>query len=394
MIPTPPPGQGPIDPRGAFVPPPPPGAAAGGPPAGPGSMGPGGPQAMYVMPPGPPVGGGPMPTWPMPYPPRRRGGPWWWIAIVVLLLLLIGSLIANAILAEGLVTGNGGNQTVLSAGDAHQIVAVIPLVGIIDSDLEQHFGEMLDRAEQDTDVKALVVRIDTPGGEVGASDEIYHRIEHFKQIRKIPVVISMGSLATSGGYYVSSAGDYLFAEETTDTGNIGVLMPGFNFSKLLNSYGITDQTTVSSGTPYKEVGSPFIPPTQMGSEYLQHLVDGAFDRFKEVVKAGRGARLRQSIDTIANGKVYLAKEAQTLGLVDDIGYLTDATQYAATAAKLSSPQVVRYEEPTGLLKSLLLGSTAVSPAQSRGGPGSVEVNLNGSTLDRLLSPRMMYLWRP
>ena len=374
MIPTPPPGQGPIDPRGAFVPPPPPGGqmagGAGGPPPG------GGGYGMPPAPPsGPPMGGpggqgGPRGAmWPMPYPPRRRGGAWKWAAIAVLLVLLVGSVIVNISLAVGLAMGNVGNQTVITSGDAKEIIAVIPITGVIDGTSEQHFGEMLDRAEKDTDVKALVIRIDTPGGEVGASDEMYHRLERFKETRKIPVIISMGSLATSGGYYVSCAGDYLFAEETTDTGNIGVLMPGFNFSGLMNRWGITDQTTVSTGTPYKEVGSPFAPTTQMGEEYLQHLVDGAFTRFKQVVSTGRGAKLKKTIDELANGKVYLAKEAKDFGLIDDIGYLNDATNYAKTAAALSNPQIVRYEEPTTLLKSLILGSSAAGPPVASGGTG-------------------------
>jgi protease IV len=201
-------------------------------------------------------------------------------------------------------------------------------------------------------------------------------------------------MATSGGYYVSCAGDYLFAEHTTDTGNIGVLMPGFNFTKLMDKWGITDQTTVSTGTPYKDVGSPFAAPSEMGSAYLQHLVDGAFDRFKFVVKTGRTGKLRDSIDAIANGKVYLADEAKSLGLIDDIGYLTDATRYAATTASLSNPQIVRYEEPTTLLKTILTGSAANSPSQLHGGAGGINVNFDGTSLDRMLSPRMLYLWRP
>jgi protease-4 len=342
------------------------------------------------MPPMPPMG---QMGWPMVQggPPRRRRGGWKWAIIAILLVLLIGSVITNCFLAAGLAMGTSANQTVISAGDSHQTIAVIPLTGVIDGASEQQFDQMLDRAEKDDDVKAVVIRIDTPGGEVGASDEIYHRIEHFKQIRKIPVVISMGSLATSGGYYVSCAGDYLFAEETTDTGNIGVLMPGFNVSGLMNKWGVKDQTVVSTGTPYKEVGSPFAEPTPAGEAYLQHLVDGAFDRFKQVVSTGRSGKLKESIDTIANGKVYLAHEAEALGLVDDMGYLTDATHYAATTASLSDPQVVRYEEPTSLLKTLLLGSAAVRPSQAS---GAINVSIDPAALERLASVRMMYLWRP
>ena len=224
--------------------------------------------------------------WP---PPRRRGGGWKWAVIVILLVLLIGSVIVNVALAAGLVMGSAVNQKVISTGDAHQIIAVIPLTGVIDGTTEESFAELLDRAEKDDDVKAVVIRIDTPGGEVGASDEMYHRIEQFKQIRKIPVIISMGSLATSGGYYVSCAGDYLFAEQTTDTGNIGVLMPGFNVSEFMNKWGIKDQTVVSTGTPYKEVGSPFAQSNPAGEAYLQNLVDGTFDRFKQVVTSAERA---------------------------------------------------------------------------------------------------------
>ena len=103
--------------------------------------------------------------------------------------------------------------------------------------------------------------MNTPGGEVAASDEIYHRILRFKEEHKVPVVVAMGGMATSGGYYVSCAGDYIFAEPTTLTGNIGVVLQRFNFSGLMQKYGVEDNSITPAEAKYKYVESPFRPET-------------------------------------------------------------------------------------------------------------------------------------
>jgi protease-4 len=210
----------------------------------------------------------------------------------------------------------------------------------------------------------------------------------------------MKSMATSGGFYAACAGDYIFAEPTTFTGNIGVLMPSFNFSGLLNKYGVEETTIVSTGATFKNAGSPYRPEQEQDRKYLQSLADHAFTLFKQVVSAGRGPRLTGKIDDLANGKVYIASEAKDAGLVDAIGYPRDAYAYAATAVNAKNPSIVRYQDSPPSLASLLpfLASRAnTAPASASGGAGGVtvngvNVNVGPETLDRFSTPRLLYRW--
>src|SRR5438477_9819650 len=166
----------------------------------------------------------------------------------------------------------------------------------------------------------------------------------------------MGALATSGGYYIACACDYVFAETTSWTGNIGVLQEGFNVSELCQKWGIKETTIVPEGAPYKNAGSMFQPERAEDIKYMRDMVEQAFGRFKYVVNTGRKGKLTQSVDAIANGKVYDGPQAKKLGLVDDIGYAPDAYEKAAQLAGLKDKQVVYYEQPTGLLR--LLGANS------------------------------------
>ena len=161
--------------------------------------------------------------------------------IALLIVALIISVSLNLMKAGGTVTPPApAKQTLVVAGDLNTKVAVVPVEGIIDDEMALRFDHLLGQVEKDSAAKALVIRIDTPGGSASSSDEMYHRLDQFKTRTggKVPVVISMGGMATSGGYYVACAGDYIFAEDETLTGNIGVLFPRFNVSKFINDHGI------------------------------------------------------------------------------------------------------------------------------------------------------------
>lgn len=311
-----------------------------------------------------------------------------------LFIVLLISIGLNLILLVANSSG-GGNQTVLVPGSGTDKVVVIPLTGVIEGRTYQRFERFMKRAEADSSIKAIVLRIDTPGGEVPASDEIYNRILQYKQNRKekgqtIQVIVSMGGMATSGGYYAACGADYLFAENTTVTGNIGVLWPNYNLSKLLEKYGVEDTTVVSNGTPYKDAGSMTRMPSPQHAQYMQHLVDAPFARFKDVVKTGRGTRLTDTIDNIANGKAYTADDAKKLGLIDDIGYLDTAISYAIKISGASNPQVVKYNEPPSFFG--LLDTESESQFLGRRGDG-VTIHLDASAVEQLVSPQMMYLYR-
>jgi protease IV len=372
-LPDPPPGQGPIDPRGAFSPPPPPPGNAGWAP----------PPPMRPPAPYPPM----MPQWGPP-PPRRRGF-FKGLVIVVLLLALAISFMANLALVGDRISG-GGTQTVLVQGNTNEKIAVIPVEGMIMEEQYQKFNKHMDAIEKDNDVKAVVIEIDTPGGSVTASDEIYKRITKFKAERNIPVIATQGGLATSGGYYVSCAADYVYSQPTTLTGNIGVIMPRFNVSKLMDKYGVEETTIASTGATFKNAGSMFKPEKPEETAYIQSICDQAFAQFKSIVVAGRAGKLAGKIDNIANGKVYTAKEAKSLGLVDAIGYADDAYAYAASKAGLTKMHVVRYSDPAGLLDLLRSQSNLGHPSATVNG---VNINIDKDAITAILTPRLMYLWR-
>ena len=308
------------------------------------------------------------------------------------------SLAANVylLMLSGVLSDGGSREAMLVEGDPNQKVAVVPLNGVIMTEQSMKFDRFIRQVEHDDTVKAIVIEVDSPGGSVTASDEIYQRILRFKTNRPgVPVVVSMGSLATSGGYYVACAADQVFAQPTTMTGNIGVLLPRFNVHKLMQEWGIEETTIESTGATFKNAGSMFKPEKPEETQYLQDIADNAFAQFKQVVVNGRGKKLTQPIDQIANGKVYLTDEALALGLIDQSGYPSDAYAYAATQAGLGNPQVVRYQDPPTLLDLLSAQSNVPASAKSSGGVtvNGVNVNVDSGMLHELMTPRLMYLWR-
>lgn len=377
-----PPGQGPIDPRSAFAPPPPPGGGQGG------AAGGGFPPPGYRPP-------------PMfyPPPPPRSGGVGRVVFLIFLLLLLAGSILLNFLLGGSLLMGDaldhGFNQSVITSGDSSQQVAVIPIDGVITDDTRAKFDRLMNHLDQDKSVKALVLEIDSPGGEVTPSDEMYARIMKFKQDHAgVQVAASMRGMAASGAYYAACGADHLVAEQTTITGSIGVLWPRYNLTDLMDKWGVKDTTIVSTGTPYKAAGSPFQTANLQTEHYLQGLVDSAFTRFKSVVAKSRTTNLKPGIDGIANGKAYTAQEALDNGLIDQIGYLDAAVSWAAAAAHLASPNVVRYEERVTFMDRLPFVQSQLNGAKSQGvNINGVNVNVDRRALDSLAHPRMMYLWR-
>lgn len=249
----------------------------------------------------------------------------------------------------------------------------------------------LDRVDEDDSVKAIVLRVDSPGGTVSGSDEIHHRLAKLAEKRDLPVVVSMGGIAASGGYYVAMANrgadDVIFAEPATLTGSIGVIIPHFDVSQALRKYDIRDDS-IASG-PLKEMLSPTKDRTPELAEkerkLLQELVDDMFRRFKEIVKAGRPRLDEQAVDRVATGQVFTARQALEAGLVDRIGFLEDAVDRAVELAGLSAEtaRAVKYTKPKGLLDEVLGGS---SPT------GRIDL----AAITELTAPRGWYLcsWLP
>lgn len=382
MLPQPPTGQDPIDPRGAFAPPPPP----------PGHLPPPG-----MMPPGhmPPPPGMMPPPFMMPPPPPQRGftkG-----IFVTLASTIFGlSLLANIYLLmfSGLLSSQTPFvQSTLQSGKPDQKIAVIPIQGIIDDGTSAIAHRVIDLIQRDDSVKAVVLEIDTPGGGVTPSDEIRHRLQELKKAKRdknpnFVIAVSMGSLATSGGYYISADADQIFAQPTTLTGNIGVLMPRFNLASMAEKIGVTEKTLAAPEGGYKNAGSMFSPDNPRDAQYLQGIIDNAYARFRDIVKNGRGAKLKGDLAQIADGRVFTSDEALANGLIDQQGYLPDAYTWTATQASLSDPTVVRYSRRPSLSEMLLSQSPTPTPKA-----GAVNITLDPTLIDHLTTPRLMYLWR-
>lgn len=249
----------------------------------------------------------------------------------------------------------------------------------------------LDSVADDPSVKAIVLRVDSPGGTVSGSDEIHNCLTKLIAERKLPVVVSMGGLAASGGYYVAMANggreDVIFAEPATLTGSIGVIIPFFDVSEALGKIAVRDDS-ISSG-PLKQMLSPTKDrtPEVAAKEraVLQSLVDGMFVRFKSIVKIGRPKLDDAAIDQVATGQIFTAEQAKEAGLVDRIGFLEDAVDRATELAGLTkeSARVVKYTKPKAILDEVLGG-------QSSGASISLEA------FAELATPRAWYLcsWWP
>lgn len=345
------------------------------------------------MPPGMPMMMMPPPGYfPAPPPPKRGSGFARGIFVALATTIFGGSLLLNFYLlaAVGLAgDASTATETVVVNGEATQTVAVIPLKGVITGDSSERFDKLMRQIEENNSIKALVIELDTPGGEVTASDEIYRRILKYKADKGVKVVASMGSMATSGGYYVACAADHIVAQPTTITGNIGVVMQRFNFSELMEKWGVADTSVTPAGSKFKNAESPFKPETPETTAYLRGLIDNTYDRFKVIVSKGRGTNLKATIDEVADGRAFTADTALKMGLIDQIGYADDAYAKAAALAGLSKQRVVKYNRMPSLMDLLAGGDNSAKSSLSSG----LNVKIDRSILDEATTPRLMSIYR-
>jgi protease-4 len=241
--------------------------------------------------------------------------------------------------------------------------------------------EEIEKAEKDERVRAVVLRINSPGGTVTASDILYHQITELKVRRKLPVVASILDVGASGGYYVALAADQIVAHPTTVTGSIGVLMLTVNSGGLLEKIGVS-ASYIKSGD-YKDMGSPFRALRPDERALFQALIDRFHGRFVELVVRSR--RLDEArVRALADGRVYTADEALALGLVDRVGYLDDALALARQAAGLAQARVVAYHRPRQYRATIYSSAEPPSPSTALGDLARTVFS----------GPRFLYLWWP
>jgi protease-4 len=317
--------------------------------------------------------------------------------VLVLLALTLGTSGCFVSLGGGLFGGRerpleettveGKGRAKVLVIDVSEVITDVPTrraFGLLEE--ESTVGRIqseLKKAEDDGRVKALVLRINSPGGGVTASDEIYTELVRFKQKQRVPVVAALGDLAASGGYYIACAADRIIAHPTTVTGSIGVIMMNLNVEGLLGKVGVRNETFKAGA--HKDLLSPFRGVTPEERKIVQAILDSLHTRFITVVRDSRVPLDVGRLPELTDGRIFDASQALAAGLVDQIGDLRTAIEVAKGAAGLERARVVMYHR-AGETRENIYSSTAGLPAQ---------VNLLPVDLGALSAgPRFMYLWAP
>ncbi|HET91976.1 MAG TPA: signal peptide peptidase SppA [Chloroflexi bacterium] len=288
---------------------------------------------------------------------------WVFLAFLLGFTLPVCSCVGSGFLALSLM-GRVVGGTASPAGGVGDAVAVIRLDGAITSDPNEYLlytlgitpertADLLEQAAADVTVKAIVVHVNSPGGSVVASDRIYRMLLELEK----PVVIWMGEMAASGGYYIACGGDYVFAHPHTLTGSIGVISQFLNVEDLMEKIGV-DAVVITSG-PSKDIGSPFREMTEEEQSLWESIIDETYDGFVQVVAQARDLPLAE-VQDLADGRIYTGQQALALGLVDELGVLEDAVAKAAALGGIEGqPRVVELETPTSFF-DLMYGFQARS----------------------------------
>ncbi|MHC4393615.1 MAG: signal peptide peptidase SppA, partial [Planctomycetota bacterium] len=211
----------------------------------------------------------------------------------------------------------------------------------------------------------------------------WKEIVDFKAATKRPVIVSMGALCASGGYYISAPADHIIAEPTTTTGSIGVIMSSFNLSGLLKRFDV-EAITLKAGD-HKDLLNAFEPIRESDRAILQGLIDESYERFVTLISEGRGMDLA-AVKALADGRVYSANQAEANGLVDQIGYIDDAYAKARELASVPDATVIRFKRESSFFDAL------TGRAQGAGG-GGIQIVLDPQAIRWAETPRLMYLWR-
>jgi protease IV len=291
-------------------------------------------------------------------PPRRgRSSAALALGLMAVLAVIVGGVLLvgfAAVAAMGLGSDDQPEEHYHSlARHGGDKVAIITVEGTI-LDGDGFAKKQIDRVRDDKHVKAVVLRVNSPGGTVTGSDYLYHHLTKLAKEREIPIVVSMGGIAASGGYYVAMAvgdePDTIFAEPTTWTGSIGVVIPHYNVAGLMQKWEVEEDSIKSH--PLKQMGSPTKKMTPEERAIFQALVDDSFSRFKQIVRAGR-PKLRddpKTLDRVATGQVFTTHDALAAGLVDREGFIEDAIDRAIELAGLDKDhtKVVKYKRHAGL----------------------------------------------
>lgn len=321
---------------------------------------------------------------------------WIWITVAcgVLFIALVGGMIL--MVANLSSSGAGGTASydwqanVVRKGGKDRILQLnvngVIMSGVTGGALgpaatsSDEIRNKLDQAMRDDTVKGIVVRVDSPGGDVVASDEIYRKLLQVKEKKGLPIVFSFGSTAASGGYYIATAGDKIVSNPLTVTGSIGVIMTSYNFSELADKVGV-QEVIIKSGD-LKDMGSSMRAMTEEEREVLKTMVGESYDRFVEVIATGRGIA-EDDVRALADGRIYTGQQALELQLVDEMGTFEDAVAETEKLAGITNATIINYEKPFNLSSLFSMASEKLTGS----GPSVSLVDLL-----EMKPPGLMYLY--
>lgn len=242
--------------------------------------------------------------------------------------------------------------------------------------------EKLGMALADPDIRAIILLINSPGGEVTASDILYHELMTFKQRKGIPIVTSITSVGASGAYYVAMASNKVVAHPTSIVGSIGVIINSMNVTRLMEKIGVED-VTYKSGK-YKDMGSPLKPVSEEETEIFESIVNHFHNQFVDVVAKGRNME-RREVEKLATGRIFNAADARQKGLVDEIGYIDTAIETAKREARLTAASIIMYHRQDVYRENIYNRNASMS---------SNFLGFEFSDLVSKQNPDFLYLWKP
>jgi protease-4 len=305
-----------------------------------------------------------------------------------LVILLLGLVALSIVVGIFLITNQYREKRERKAVDlfVKEGIAVVHIYGPIEVSPvpERVFGPLygsdyitkrLKRIAEDKRIKAVVLRINSPGGAVSASQEIYREVLNLKKAGK-KVVVSMGDVATSGAYYIACAADKILANEGSITGSIGVIFALPNIEGLMTKAGVKI-ITIKSGE-HKDIGSAFREMTEEEREIIKSIIDSAFSQFLEAVIAS-GRLKRKDAETLADGRVFTGAQAKEAGLIDDIGSFADAVKLAGELCGIEEPEIIDERTPFERIFEKVF---------------EIKSSMVSTDMDRITFPKLEYRWRP
>lgn len=329
-----------------------------------------------------------------------------WAALAIAVVLFGVSLLVNFLSSIAFGNFNALTEDILKTseqefteevvmdGDKFKKILVLEINGVIQDSPEvqsffqspaynhRKFLKMIDQAKEDDSIKGIILRVNSPGGGVVESAEIHKKLSDLQKETKKPIYVSMGAMAASGGYYVSTMADKIFASPETLTGSLGVIMQGINYAGLAEKYGVK-YVTVKSG-PYKDIMNPTREMTKEEREILQTMINNSYEGFVKVISEGRNLP-EKKVRQIADGRIYDGRQAKELQLIDEFGYFEDVVESMKKDYDFGNAKVVKYEENFGFQSLFSMGARKIMPKD-------MEVAGLMQLLSQPHSPRLMYMY--